>query len=246
MKMTTIAFCVMSALATTLVLAEEATVPAATNEGIAAGSNAPTTRPVSNAEAASYGIGYRIGQDMRQTGLPVDSGLLAQGLADAIAGAPSRFSNEQLQAAMQELQREMASRMAVAGADSDKSGLAYRKENKQKEGVVETKSGLQIQTTTEGSGANPTASDMVRVHYTGKLIDGTKFDSSHDRGQPAEFPLRGVIPGWTEGLQLMKVGGKATLVIPPNLGYGVQGSPPTIPPNATLVFDIELLDIIKK
>ena len=109
-----------------------------------------------------------------------------------------------------------------------------------------TASGLQIETLKEGTGATPKATDTVKVHYTGKLLDGTVFDSSVERGQPAEFPLSGVIPGWTEGLHLMKVGEKARLVIPPQLAYGSAGAPPQIPPNATLVFEVELLDITTK
>lgn len=120
----------------------------------------------------------------------------------------------------------------------------FLQENAQREGVTVTESGLQIETIEEGSGASPDASDVVTVHYQGTLIDGREFDSSYKRGQPISFPLNGVIPGWTEGLQHMKEGGKARLVIPSELGYGAQGAPGSIiGPNAVLVFEIELLNV---
>lgn len=117
-------------------------------------------------------------------------------------------------------------------------------ENAKRDGVVTTPSGLQYEVITEGSGASPKASDTVMVHYTGKLTDGTKFDSSRDRGEPLTFPLNGVIRGWTEGLQLMREGGQATLYIPSELGYGARGAPGAIPPNADLIFDVELIKIV--
>lgn len=132
------------------------------------------------------------------------------------------------------------------GADAEataKAGDAYRAENAKKPGVTVTKSGLQIEMITEGTGKSPKATDTVKVHYTGKLIDGTVFDSSVQRNQPIDFPLNQVIPGWTEGLQHLKVGGKAILTIPPELGYGDHGAGNVIPPKATLVFEVELLDV---
>ena len=132
-------------------------------------------------------------------------------------------------------------------ADPEKTkadGAAYREEHARKEGVVVTPSGLQILHTVQGTGRRPAATDTVKVHYTGRLIDGTVFDSSVERGEPIEFPLNRVIAGWTEGLQLMAEGGKATLVIPPELGYGEQGAGHAIPPHATLVFDVELLNVL--
>ncbi len=130
------------------------------------------------------------------------------------------------------------------GAEHAKKGDDYRAENAKKPGVQVTPSGLQVEILRQGDGKSPKATDKVRVHYTGKLIDGKVFDSSVERGQPIDFPLNQVIAGWTEGLQLLKVGGKAILTIPPELGYGSAGAGNVIPPNATLVFEVELLDVL--
>jgi len=145
---------------------------------------------------------------------------------------------------MARLQQEAMNAAKEKGERNVKAGADYREANGKKKGVTTTASGLQIETITEGTGPSPKATDTVKVHYTGTLIDGTKFDSSVDRGQPAVFPLDGVIPAWTEGLQLMKVGGKSRLVVPPAIGYGASGQGP-IPPNATLVFEVELISIEK-
>jgi len=133
----------------------------------------------------------------------------------------------------------------VAAEKAKAEGEAFLAGNKTKSGVITTESGLQYKVITEGTGAKPSASDVVTVHYTGTLLDGTKFDSSVDRGEPAQFSVGGVIPGWTEGLQLMPVGSKYTLWIPAELAYGMQPPSPTIPQNAMLVFEVELLEIVK-
>jgi FKBP-type peptidyl-prolyl cis-trans isomerase FkpA len=136
--------------------------------------------------------------------------------------------------------------MAAAATKLAAAGTAFLDKASKEAGATKTSSGIVIKHTQEGKGASPAATDQVKVHYVGKLIDGKEFDSSVKRGEPATFPLNGVIPCWTEGVQTMKVGGKAQLVCPPNLAYGENGSPPTIPPQATLVFDVELIDIVKQ
>lgn len=215
----------------------------------------PTTKPAADLRRdASYGIGYDTAQYLKDSPLlKLDDQALIEGFSDAIKGSKSRVSPEQFQAAMVALKEEMAAaaegqmkanaqQMADAGKAAGEEGNKYREENGKKPGVTTTASGLQIEHLKEGTGASPLATSKVKVHYVGTLIDGTKFDSSVDRGEPIEFPLDGVIKGWTEGLQMMKVGGKARLVIPPEIGYGARGQGP-IPPNATLVFEVELLDI---
>lgn len=211
----------------------------------------PATQPTdAQLYNASYGVGYtQLAEMIRNSRIKFDQQALIEGLRDALEGRPSKVSPEDTQAALQEMVRQFQAQAQVRDAEQAKESLekgqAYRDENAKKPGVTVTKSGLQIETLKEGTGDTPKPTDTVRVHYTGTLIDGTKFDSSLDRGQPAEFPLNGVIPGWTEGLQLMKVGGKARLVIPPELAYGARDSG-LIPANSTLVFEVELLDIVKR
>ncbi|MBC7784204.1 MAG: FKBP-type peptidyl-prolyl cis-trans isomerase [Burkholderiales bacterium] len=218
--------------------AEPGAAPAA---GTPAG--APTTQPFGDQyKTASYGIGYDLGKNIKQSKINLDPKLIAQGMEEGFSGAESKVSPEQFQAAMTNIQKEMFVNME---ADQKVAGQEYLAENGKKPGVVTTASGLQIETVKEGTGAKPSASSTVKVHYTGTLTDGTKFDSSVDRGQPAEFEVGGVIAGWTEALQTMKVGGKSRLVIPSSLAYKEVGAPPRIPPNATLVFDVERLEITK-
>lgn len=211
----------------------------------------PATQPSSkNLHDASYGVGYtQLAEMIRNSRVKFDHQALMDGLRDALENRPSKVTPEDTQTAMAELmkqfQAQAEARAAAEPNENGKAGETYRAENAKKEGVTTTKSGLQIQTIKEGTGDAPKATDTVKVHYTGTLIDGTKFDSSVDRGQPAEFPLNGVIAGWTEGLQLMKVGGKSRLVIPPEIGYGARGSGP-IPANSTLIFEVELIEIVKK
>jgi FKBP-type peptidyl-prolyl cis-trans isomerase FkpA/FKBP-type peptidyl-prolyl cis-trans isomerase FklB len=168
---------------------------------------------------------------------------LAQALKDASTGK-NEMSKEEMQAAMMKLQ-EMAMKKQQESADENsKKGKEFLEKNKSATGVKTTTSGLQYITEKEGTGASPSKEDVVKVHYKGTLTNGEQFDSSYDRGQPAEFPVGGVIPGWTEALQLMKVGGKAKLFIPPELAYGPSGRP-GIPPNSVLIFEVELMDIVK-
>lgn len=201
-------------------------------------------------QRASYVIGLSFGRNLKEQDVDLDSELLIQGLRDALAGAKPRLSDEECQAAMQEFTAAFSKRQeakAQAAAEKNKKeGQAFLDANKAKPGVKTTASGLQYKIVQEGQGTPPKATDTVRVHYRGTLIDGTEFDSSYSRNEPATFPLNGVIPGWTEGLQLVKPGGKLQLVIPSELGYGVRGAPGgQIGPNAVLVFDIELLEVVK-
>jgi FKBP-type peptidyl-prolyl cis-trans isomerase len=224
------------------------TAPAAGTAEIAPPAKpAPTTQE--SLARFSYGLGfYQIGKQMKEAEVQLDVGLLSQGVQDALNGTNAKYTEDELRDAGEVLQKMVAERMEAkekeAGAKAESEGKAFLEANKAKPGVKTTASGLQFEITKEGTGATPKPTDTVKVHYTGTLIDGTKFDSSVDRGEPAEFPLDRVIPGWTEGLQLLKVGGKAHLVIPSALGYGERGYPPKIPGNSTLVFDVELLEIV--
>lgn len=195
----------------------------------------------------SYSIGLNIGNNLKQQGVEVDPAVLLRGVQDAISGAKALMTPEEVQQCMTQFQQEMNEKqMANAAKEADKNmkeGEAFLAENKKKEGVVTLPSGLQYKVITPGTGATPKATDTVTTHYRGTLIDSTEFDSSYKRGQPASFPVNGVIPGWTEALQLMQVGAKWQLFIPANLAYGSRGAGGRIGPNATLIFDIELLGI---
>lgn len=192
-------------------------------------------------QRASYAIGFNIGRNFADGLFAIDLQQLSRGFEDAMKGNESKLNMEQLQAALQQLQMEMQRRIAEKNlADSQK----YLAENGKRQGVKTTQSGLQYEVITEGTGATPKPTDTVTVHYTGTLTDGTVFDSSVQRGQPATFPLNQVIPGWVEGLQLMKEGGKYKFAIPSNLAYGQRGAPNSpIGPNQALVFEVELLKI---
>lgn len=192
---------------------------------------------------ASYAIGQQIGRNLKAQNIEIDAKTLAASLTDAMAGK-SELKEDEIQKAMMKLQ-EMAMKKQSEEADKNKSKSAeFLEKNKTAEGVKVTASGLQYIVVSEGTGAIPTKTDTVKCHYKGTLTTGEQFDSSYDRGQPAEFPVGGVIPGWTEALQMMKVGSKYKLFIPPELAYGASGRP-GIPPNSALVFEVELLDIVK-
>src|SRR5262249_6307999 len=164
------------------------------------------------------------------------------GISDGVNGKEAKVDLQAYSPKIQELQK---ARMSAAAAVEKKAGQAYLDKAAAEKGATKTASGLIITTTKEGNGASPKATDKVKVHYTGKLTDGTVFDSSVQRNEPATFQLNQVIPCWTEGVQLMKVGGKARLVCPSTIAYGDRGAPPKIKPGATLVFDVELLEIVK-
>ncbi|HAT41918.1 MAG TPA: peptidylprolyl isomerase [Rheinheimera sp.] len=194
---------------------------------------------------ASYGIGLNMGQQLADNpfdGLDIDA--VAAGLKAAFAGEEPAVSEEQIRAAFTVISQRMQAAEAEAAKAAAGEGEAFLAANAQKPGIVVTASGLQYEVLVQGDGAKPTRSDKVRTHYHGTLIDGTVFDSSYNRGQPAEFPVGGVIAGWTEALQLMPVGSKYRLYIPHNLAYGERGAGGAIKPYSALVFDVELLAIV--
>jgi FKBP-type peptidyl-prolyl cis-trans isomerase len=193
-------------------------------------------------EKVSYAIGQQIGGNMKSQGIPINTRVLAASIEDAFSGKPSQMKPEEMQAAMMKMRESMMARQEAAGKENKEKGAKFLEENKKKPNVKVTASGLQYEIVSEGKGNAPKASDTVKVHYTGTLIDGTKFDSSHDRNEPAVFPVGGVIRGWTEALQLMKPGAKYKLAIPSELAYGEQGRP-GIPPNSVLQFEVELIEV---
>lgn len=195
----------------------------------------------------SYIVGENMAHQLKDDGLELDTDAIVLAINDVMAGNTSRLSDAEKRSTVEQVQKESQERqMAVQAEQSAKNkaaGEAYLAENAKKEGVITTASGLQYKALVAGDGAKPSKSDRVKVHYKGTLIDGTVFDSSYDRGEPIVFPVTGVIAGWVEGLQLMSVGSKFELAIPSDLAYGERGSGPVIGADATLVFEVELLDI---
>jgi FKBP-type peptidyl-prolyl cis-trans isomerase FklB len=200
-------------------------------------------------QRASYAIGLDIATNLKAREFDLDSKALAAGIADALADKPA-LKPEEVHEVLMKLQQEMMSKGETKNkADSEKNqkaGEAFLAENGKKEGVKTTESGLQYKVLKAGGGVSPKKTDTVKVHYHGTLIDGKVFDSSVQRGEPVTFPVEGVIPGWVEALQLMKVGDKWQLFVPSKLAYGERSPDPTIGPNATLVFEVELLGIEKE
>jgi len=187
-------------------------------------------------EKISYIIGMDIGNNLKRQSVDVDPNSLAKGVQDALSGANPLLSKEEVQETMVAFQKEM-------GEKQKQRGEAFLSENKKKEGVKTLPSGLQYKVVKAGTGKKPKLNDTVTVNYRGTLIDGTEFDSSSRRGQPATFLVSGVIPGWTEAMQLMAEGAKWELFIPPNLAYGERGAGGLIGPNATLIFEVELISV---
>jgi FKBP-type peptidyl-prolyl cis-trans isomerase FklB len=202
-------------------------------------------------QKASYAIGMNWGTGLHRQGIDVDNPALIQGMKDALAGGKTLLTEDEARSALMQLQKEMQEKQqakaAQEGEANKKEGDAFLAANKTKEGVVTLPSGLQYKILTPGTGPKPTASDSVVCNYKGTLINGSEFDSSYKRGEPATFPVTGVIKGWTEALQLMPVGSKWQLFIPPDLAYGPRGTPGgPIGPNATLIFEVELISIKEK
>ena len=219
---------------------------ATAQKGTAAAASA--TKAMTKQDSNMYALGMQIGRSLRDQGVDLNVDILADGMRDFLAGKP-KLTDQQFQACMQDLQQQAMSKMqaeqSAKGSANKERGEKFLVENKSKEGVKTTASGLQYKVIKEGTGKKPAKENTVKVHYTGTTIDGKVFDSSVERGEPIEFPLAGVIAGWTEGVQLMSVGSKYMLYIPSNLAYGEQGAGQSIGPNETLIFEVELLDITK-
>lgn len=194
-------------------------------------------------EKLSYALGMIIGQNLKQMGVSgVQSADFAKAVTDVLEGHDTALTGSEAQQLVQDF---LQKKEAEAGKAARQAGEDFLKANATKEGVVVLPSGLQYSVITEGKGAKPKATDKVKCHYEGTLIDGTVFDSSYRRGEPATFPLNGVIAGWTEGVQLMAEGSKYRFYIPYNLAYGSRGAGASIPPYAALIFDVELIEIVK-
>jgi FKBP-type peptidyl-prolyl cis-trans isomerase len=240
------------------------TPAATTSTAPAAGSKTPAKKTTTDAGAAapltsrkqkfSYALGMNIatglGANLKKQGVEVDWSLVAQGLKDGAGGKGTRLSEDEAKTVLNEVQtevrKEQQEKMRVAADKNKSEGAAFLAANKDKEGVKTLPSGLQYKVITEGTGPKPTTTDTVVCNYRGTLINGTEFDSSYKRGEPATFPVGGVIKGWTEALQLMPVGSKWQLFVPSDLAYGERGAGAEIGPNSTLIFEVELISIKPK
>ena len=248
-----------AAVAVGLTACQKDEKPAATNTAeVKAEASKPAEAPKAEAKSFEEQSGYAIGLSMgryiantlerqQELGIKLDNAVILKGVTDGL-GKEAKMTDEEIQKVLQEYDAKI-NELTKAKADKDavenlKKGEEFLAANAKKEGVKSTESGLQYQVEKMGDGAKPKATDIVKVHYTGTLTDGTKFDSSVDRGEPATFPLNQVIPGWTEGVQLMPVGSKFKFFLPSKLAYGEHGAG-SIPANAVLVFDVELLAIEK-
>ncbi len=214
-----------------------------------AGNKADTSLTTSK-QRYSYAVGMQIGAQVQQITDTMDMNAFLLGLQNYLDKKPSLLTPEQINQAKADfrevVQKEVEQKTKATAADNHKKGEAFLKANKAKKEIHTTASGLQYQILTAGSGPKPKATDHVKVHYHGTLLDGTVFDSSVARKEPVTLPLDRVIPGWTEGVQLMPVGGKYRLFVPSKLAYGDKGAPPKIEPGSTLIFEVELLEIVQK
>ena len=195
----------------------------------------------------NYSVGYRLGSDFTRQGVEMNSAIVQKAIDDATGGGEALMTEEEMRTVMvnmaTRLKAEQMEKMKQQGAENSKTGDVFLAENAGKEGVKTTDSGLQYKVITAGEGKSPQKSDKVTVHYRGTLIDGTEFDSSYSRNKPATFGVGQVIPGWTEALLMMKEGDKWEIVLPSKLAYGERGAGAKIPPNSTLVFEVELISV---
>jgi FKBP-type peptidyl-prolyl cis-trans isomerase FklB len=195
----------------------------------------------------SYAIGMDIGNGLKRQNIDLNPEIVAQGIWDSLSGEKTLMTEQEYRDTMnafkQEMSKKQQAQMQEFSEKNKKDGENFLAENKTKEGIITLPSGLQYKVVQAGTGKSPKSSDTVTVNYKGTLIDGTEFDSSYRRGQPASFPVKGVIPGWTEALQLMKEGAKWELYIPSNLAYGERGAGRNIGPNSTLIFEVELISV---
>ena len=213
--------------------------------GAAFAADAPELK--SDKEKISYSIGMDIGGNLKRGSVEIDPDILAKGLKDSYGGGKTLLTEDEARKTIADFQQALRAKQAetmIKLAEKNKvDGEKFLAENAKKEGVKTLPSGLQYKEITPGTGKSPKATDTVTTHYKGTLIDGTEFDSSYKRGEPASFPVSGVIAGWTEALQLMKEGSKWQLFVPPNLAYGERGAGRDIGPNATLLFEVELISV---
>jgi FKBP-type peptidyl-prolyl cis-trans isomerase FklB len=197
-------------------------------------------------EKMSYIIGMDIGNNLKRQSIDVDPNILAKGIRDALSAVKPLLTEQEIQNTLTTFQKEKAAKQEEVAKKNKNEGEAFMTANKKKEGVKALASGLQYKVIKSGTGKKPKITDSVTTHYRGTLVDGTEFDSSYKRGQPVTFPVSGVIAGWTEALQLMEEGAKWQLFVPPNLAYGERGAGGVIGPNATLIFEIELITVQEK
>lgn len=244
---------IMCALVAVLVSAALYAQNKKTQTAPAAQSKSSQTAPASSSllktekDRLSYSIGMNLGAGLKEQAIDVNSDMLLRGIKDAISDGKPLMTDEEIRASLSTLKSQLQAKQAAiqekAASENKAKGDKFLAENKTKEGVVALPSGLQYKILKAGTGAKPKATDTVTTHYKGTLLDGTQFDSSYDRNEPATFPVSGVIKGWTEALQLMPVGSKWQLFIPAELAYGERGAAQVIGPNETLIFEVELLSI---
>jgi FKBP-type peptidyl-prolyl cis-trans isomerase FklB len=234
----------MKRLVLSLLVAVVVTSPLAAQAPTTPGTPAAPPAPKTVKDQASYSIGLNIGRNLKSDGLDVNPAMLARGIVDALTGAKPALSDADVAAALKAFQQMMEESRSKQGDAAKKEGVDFLAANAKKPDVKTLPSGLQYKVLKAGNGPSPVATDTVKTHYHGTFLNGEVFDSSVERGEPIEFPVNGVIKGWTEALQLMKVGDKWQLFIPSDLAYGPEGQGP-IPPNSVLVFEVELLGVSK-